>query len=198
VNAWLRIGRRSSSGSPKHGGRTTAPNISRDSGGASLRRRTAAVPRHLAPRPVQIRVRSRLRGHSKSVWLVPPRRASRSVRLAVGAGRHRAVAQGRAIVPLVARLSPCCAWGAASGPSRRQAAGVTTSDTRGGVVRSRWLGVVVQADPIGSRSALARRPPPVPQCLRNLSRSNTFFLRSMWYMARPSLWARILNALPLP
>ena len=51
------------------------------------------MPRHHAPRPVPIRVRSRLRGHSKVVWLVPPKRASRLAGLAVGAGRSRAVAQ---------------------------------------------------------------------------------------------------------
>ena len=56
------------------------------------------MPRPHDPRPVQILVRSRFRGYSKSSGSPLRGEASRSSRLAAGAGRPRAVAQGTAHV----------------------------------------------------------------------------------------------------
>ena len=139
--------------------RATAPDPSRGSGGTALRR---------GWRPcLGIALRGRPRypclpgaAARRSVWLVPPKRAPRSVRRAVGAGRPRAVARGRSVAPWslssvrVARGARPAAHPGDGLPGLLAATHEAESLLPVGAC------VVVRADPTGSRSAPARRPPP--------------------------------------
>jgi hypothetical protein len=139
--------------------RATAPNLSRGSGGTAPRS---------GRRPclgIALRGRPRYAGAPGaaarlSVGLVPPKRAPRAVRRAVGAGRPRAVARGRSVAPWslssvrVARGARPAAhpgdWLPGLLPATHEAESLLPAGAC----------AVVRADPKGSRSAPARRPPP--------------------------------------
>jgi hypothetical protein len=87
-----------------------APNTHADSGGPAPQGQ-AAVP-GVESRPVPIRIRSRLRGHSKSGGLTSPRGGASSARLTGGAGRP-AIPPPRGCGPAGAGGT----WAGASAPS---------------------------------------------------------------------------------
>jgi len=162
LDACLAIGGRRGRGCRRTRGRATAPNLYRDSGGASLR-----GGRRLC-RGLTIPGRSRYSfapgsAAMQSVWLVPPRRG---VPFFQARGRGRSSAGGRTGVcaehtPLVLHN----VGGVRTGRGRRprQASGCRGSGLRR---TKRILAIpvgacgVVRADPLGSRSAPAHRPPP--------------------------------------
>jgi hypothetical protein len=129
----------------------------------SLRRTAAAVPRPHDPRPVPILIRSRFRGYSKRLA-----RPSEERRPVLPGSRPGQVVRGRshqgtayAIPLLILRkvsvvktgrgrrpIQPSGCQG--SGPGRTKRILAIPVDAC----------VVVRADPIGSRSAIARRPLP--------------------------------------
>jgi hypothetical protein len=187
-------------------GPDSAPNTDRDSGGAWSRRTSAAVPRHHAPRPVPILIRSHIRGHSKTAGSsasfqsvdVPLGRAR-------GGGRVRGGhAPGAWPVPLGSFIPPlclCCRTVRGRGRWPFQASGClglppTTpgSDFPSRDRRVSSCGLTRHRLPLGP--GLSGRPQ--VQCLRNLSLSKTLRLFNMWYIARPNLWPRMPNALPGP
>jgi hypothetical protein len=169
---------------------TPAAQHSAEAGGwASASRSEAGPDTHAFPVPRPL----------NNVWLVPPRRVSRSARLAVRAGRLRAVAPGQAFAP--GFLSKVCIVRGARPVAHPSDGlpGLLPATHESGVGRS----LLVRVSSCGLTPSAPVRPqlagcPQDAQCLRNLSMSKTRLVCNMWYVARPSLWARMLSALPVP